>query len=250
MKKVVKILLVIIIIVVIGFLCFLLQRQKNKNVELENKTAQLENRLNDMESQKDESNNTEQSNISNNTTKNDENTAKEAIKKALKDNEWLKNNIYVDELAKYYEESGKENWIEDAKQCTNFIEMESTNKNPIVILVYDIPWAGQIGYFITYSNGSVKVEEIIRFDYSEIRMNPETKTILVEDANLSEQYVYRINSNKLEKIAESKLNMDDETLTYYIDNKSVSYEKYQKYIEGCEKASIQLTNANVDKYIK
>ena len=241
MKKVVKILLVIIIIVVIGFLCFLLQRQKNKNVELENKTAQLENRLNDMESQKDESNNT---------TRNDENTAKEAIKKALKDNEWLKNNIYVDEFAKYYEESGKENWIEDAKQCTNFIEMESTDKNPIVILVYDIPWAGQIGYFITYSNGSVKVEEIICFDYSEIRMNPETKTILVEDANLSEQYVYRINSNKLEKIAESKLNMDDETLTYYIDNKSVSYEKYQKYIEGFEKASIQLTNANVDKYIK
>lgn len=277
MGKKAKIIIVILSMLVFGLIAFIVTDKfiLNKDGEDSSKTSSknntdntssvVKNNINEEENKVSEEKNKEEKLTP--TTVDPAQT--EAVKKALKDKEWLEDNVLVQEDENY-------NDIEDiGTQVVNFIVCKSNDKIPIIVIQVS---AEDIRYskimLVTYSESERKV---IATKINEGHIYHGAYTV---DANKcvvnslfmhggSEAMIYHSVANgKLKFIGGYGTNAEygdgEEVLKYFIHKESmydepeyISKDEYEKYKASLNESQYnfveigtELNDANVDKYIK
>lgn len=217
---------------------------KNYEKELEktlnNVASQVENTVNNELKE----NKTTENNNNNNTSVN---TANEAIRKALKDESWLKENV----LPEYFKQS--EDWaIENQKHTdTYFAKMASINGNPAYLVCSECASGSQYARVVTYKDGKVVASsKTVSGEYSFIKADLNKHIVTVTNEPTGITSVYRIEGTEFVKYAKADLDYSNDTLYYYVNDEKVSKEKYEAQIKDCVEVKTSLTNENIDKYVK
>ena len=225
MKKAGKIILIIIIILLVAGIgyggYFLFDKLNVANNEINDLKTQIANY-----GEKEKSENTIENNKSNENSSenNDEDKANDAIRKALKDKQWVRENcVYSEEAKNLY-----------------FLKI---NDKPEYIISYPVDEYGDSTYavIIRYQNGKVRVSEnIAGGDYSTVKINLENLMIRCENQSSGQLEYYII------------ANGDFMLLDSYEPISSGEYgadqKKYNKY--NFEEIKTELTDSNIDKYVK
>lgn len=171
----------------------------------------------------------------------------EAIKIALKDENWRKNNI----LPEYF--SNNDEYSKDLQKATKiyFAKMSDVDGNPVYLVnVTEGLAGGNYAKAVTYKDGKVVVSKNpATGEYSFLKADTTKNIITITNDPTNQTAVYKIDNNEFVKFAYSKLNYNDDTLYYYVNDENVSYGRFQDYIENCSELIIELTDENIDKYV-
>lgn len=181
-------------------------------------------------------NNTITENTVNNVVENEKKiTADEAYKKALLDENWVKENLYLKEscFGKTIDSSLKQN--------VKFIRAKSEDfSNPIVLIYTECKKKTSCQCFImTYSNGEIQVNSldsaIGHSSHVAYGVNIRNKVLYKKSVySLSEEYqIFMFTENGATKkytIKEQK-NQNSSSITYYINEKKSTKEEYEKIKE-------------------
>lgn len=287
MKKSIKIILIIvcvILILVIGIGVFFIVKQKNEVENLQNELQNLqadssltENTTNEQSNSIDNSadeNKSTDKNITNKNEKNNEKNStdtekdnttdnttnpKDEIKKCLRDKNWLKQNAYINEDGKVFDDSD-----------ITFAVCKSSNDNPVVILdtVSEKALINQV-VLVTYKNGEVTSEIINQGHYSHGGFMVDLNKCVVETTfdhmGNSAIGLQDISNGNIKYIGGYGYETDgsDQPSKYYLnkndfgENTEVSKQEYETYKSSLNinqykfvDINTKLNNGNIDKYIK
>lgn len=242
MKKSSKIILIIVsilIIVAVGVGVGLLVKSSNKKIAvLENEIAELkeknENKTNNTNVVESTSNETDKANV--------------AIKAAMKDEEWLKNNVFNENNEVYYEQYGTD-WYESAKQQLYFAKLHNIDNEPAYIITQTLPDACKAAVIVTYNNGSVKVINVPIFYNCFVQADFNTNIIKIIGDAEGDVDLYKIENGELVKFAYTQYNGIDEYC--YVGDECVSSDKFETYTKGdFNDITTKLTDSNIDLYVK
>ena len=200
-----------------------------------------ENTLKKVENQNENTqNNTDDAN---NTSEDKTKVANEEIRKALKDKDWLEKNIYYRYNSEY--NGGKKEMI------VTFAKVHSIDGNPAYFIdVTERMVDSHSMYLITYKDGKVYLSKPVSGEYSVITADLNRNIVAIENDPTGITSVYKIENGEFVEFAKADLNYNDNTLYYYVNGENVSYGRYKSYIEGCVEITTELTNENIDKYVK
>ncbi len=234
MKKVIVSVLVVLLIMVVGlggwYLFDSIQKEKNKNAELENRLIELKT-------------------ISN--VENKKINANEEIKKVLKDDNWISNNIRKVNYSK-------------GESVINFIKLSDIDGMPAYLIAWDYSdldknERGRLVYVVSY-NG----EKIV---LSNKALNPFIDGMGILEVNTVKNYivttgdaegdssVYSIDKTEFNKIASATYNPlsnnKNDSMEYFNGKgDKIDGTKYSEYLVDLEEVKMELTNNNIDKYVK
>ena len=223
MKKNIKILIVILcltILVLIVFFIFNKNKVNTINVVENNSIANTAN------------------------TDEEVNDVNEAIRKALKDKEWLIENI-IDDFDK--KEENQENYLKMALDSIRFAKLKS-DKPIYIIQRGSNEGQGTALMLIEYEYATVIVKELLTAEYSSFKIDFNKNVVsVIHDVIPYEKY-YEIKDNNLVLIAEA----DEDTATYKINDKTVSVEEFKEFKNkyNFEEIQIKLTEENIEQYVK
>ena len=154
-----------------------------------------------------------------------------AIRKALKDKSWLKENeiLLSDEVL-----SG----FPGLTAIYHIIKLNNIDGVPAYLVSSGFEGNNTYVHLVTYKNGSVIVSErSAGSDYTEITVDVNKNIIKAENMSVGYLTYYKIEDNDI-------IQTD-----YYTDeNLDEANQKYQDY--NFEEISIELTNENIDAYVK
>lgn len=278
MGKKAKIIILILSMLVFGLVAFIVTDKfiLNKNSDDTSKTSSKNNT--DKTSSVARNNTTEEGNTTSKEEKKNEEKVTpttdnpkqvEAVKKALKDKEWLANNVLVQDDENY-------NDIENiGTQDVNFIVCKSNDKTPIVVIQVD---AEDIRYskviLVTYSESEGKVvvakinEGHIYHGAYSVDANKCVVNTLFRHGGSEAMIYHSVANGELKFIGEYGTNAefenDEEVLKYFIHKETmydepeyISKDEYEKYKASLNESQYnfveigtELNDANVDKYIK
>lgn len=223
MKKAGQIILIIIIILLVAGIgyggYFLFDKLNVANNEINDLKTQISN------SQKSENNANTNENVVENNSNNDSDSknsdeANEAIKKALKDKNWLKTNVSADEDHTYY-----------------FMKLNNKPEYIVRSQVMD----SSIAVIVSYKDGKVKAsKEHAGVDYCEVTVDSTNNIIKSENMSTGILTYYKISNGEIIELDSYET---DENGEYSADQK-----KYDKY--NFEEIKTKLTDSNIDKYVK
>ena len=264
MKKSVKILIVVLCLIIVGLVTFIvadkvINTKKEESINNEsNNVIVAENNNNEIESSNTTSTkvtdtNQGENNNSNNATTTNE-TAIEAIKKALKDDNWIKENVSTD-------------WenLEKQQQELTFICLKKDN-DEIPIIIVNCFIEGNVynkATLVTYDRGKIKTETICDGYMRDLEVDPNNKILEVTDCHGG---VWTYDYSKVESKSVSfiewisePVDEDYEISGYHYGTENESneitkeeFDKIKNKYDGYSFVSIEtkLTNENIDKYIK
>ena len=252
MKKSVKILIVVLFLIIAGLVTFIvvdksiLTKRDEKSINEENNTIIAEN-SNKSEGNiilKEDNNNNSAGSNTNTIKKSETDEANEAIRKALKDETWIENNIISDE--------DKEQGIQAknlARETICFAKLKSNT--PMYIITCGVNWdQGKELSLITYENENVIVRHLLNKEYSSYEVDLNKNIIAVIPSVAGGSY-YEIKDNKAVMFADIEGEVDyDEK--YYYKNEECTKGEFEKKINmyDFKEITTKLTKENVYKYVK
>ncbi|MBQ3409708.1 MAG: hypothetical protein IJH12_11000 [Clostridia bacterium] len=206
-------------------------------------------------------------NITNTTKQNDDETkiANDAIKKALKDDTWIKNNVFTKPMSEsfsVYKSMYGNDWYSYAKESMVLAKI-STGNVPMYIVGVVNPAASEDYYLVTYKDGNVIVNKIPHSDYAFSTFDL-YNNVVQSEADYGTEYYGFDNNDGYMLIAEThydEVQVDDGNgnntntslnVTYKINNEIVSADTFKKFEEkyNFKKIETKLTDENIDKYVK
>ena len=188
-------------------------------------------------------NNTDNTKDTNNTSEDKTKVANEEIRKVLKDKDWLEKNVYY--RFNNQENGGKKNMI------VTFAKVHSIDGNPAYFIdATERMVDSHSAYLITYKDGKVHVSKPVSGEYSAITADLNRNIVAIENDPTGITSVYMVENGEFVEFAKADLNYEDDTLYYYVHGENVSYGRYKQYIENCVEIKTELTNENIDKYVK
>ena len=259
----------ILVIAVMGVYIYMQdQNAKLEVAKLEEDKASLQNTVNELQGKVDEvanivnetptmsSDNVKENTATNQRSNNQSNTAVDEVKKSLKDESWLKKNIYIQKS-----ESSEKN-ITD--QIMNFIVCKGDDVPVIIVEVESQSARFRKSILVTYENNSVKAEKICEshIDHGNTQVDANKNVVNVSFAHMGDEW------SKLEKITGGniqfigKYRADNNNFRYFIsentekNEKEVTETEYENYKNSLERQynfvdiTTKMTNQNIDKYIK
>lgn len=236
MKKlgnVVVVLLIILLTAIVGFGGWYFvkrDRESSEKIEkLENQIANLNNKENNaVENNKDD-------NSKNNKTE----EANEAIRKALKDENWVAENIS--------EKNVKLSDNETYPANIYIYKMGNDEETPVYIAVTRI-LDGFTVQVVTYKNGEVIVSKAsVNGEYSFIKVNTKSNQIAIVNDPTNEGKIYQIIGSEFSVIGYNYENEQTYKNGYYqLYGKEVSKNEYEKVINEMEE--VEIYDNNVDNY--
>lgn len=231
MKKAGQIILIIIIILLVAGIgyggYFLFDKLNVANNEINDLKAQISNSTKSENALENNENVVENSSKDNNTSKNNSNSknsdeANEAIKKALKDKSWIKANVSI----------GEEN-----DETYYFMKLNDKPEYIVRSKIMDSSSA----VVVSYKDGKVKAsKEHAGSDYCEVTVDSTNNIIKSENMSAGMLTYYKISNGE---IVEQDSYEPNENGEYGADQK-----KYDKY--NFEEIKTELTDSNIDKYVK
>lgn len=261
MKKSVKILIVILCLVIVGLLAFIVVDKciLEKNNDSSNTIATektLTNATNNNNSTSNEISNevSEQNKITNNNSaeKSEIEVANEAIRNALKNEEWIKENVYCDHSGTFEGIYG-DNWYDEAKKnlvLGKVIDKEFTNPAYIVGSNYD-PAGSDFFVLIQYKDGKVTSEWVPEPDYAFATFDL-NKGVVCSTGDFHTTY-QKIKNGKFVEFARKEVeeDVDGEGVYYYNDIECTKMELEEHIKEyNFQRIQTKLTDENIDKYVK
>ncbi len=262
MKKSVKILIVVLCLIIVGLTGFIVwDKVINNKKDIDNTTNVTQNNAVTNSSESVSSANT--NNTTNQNANNDETKiANDAIKKALKDDTWIKNNVFTKPISESYKSMYGNDWYSYAKESMVLAKI-STGNVPMYIVGVVNPAASEDYYLVTYKDGNVIVNEIPHSDYAFSTFDL-YNNVVKSEADYSTEYYGFDNNDGYMLIAEThydEVQVDDGNgnntntslnVTYKINNEIVSADTFKKFEEkyNFKKIETKLTDENIDKYVK
>lgn len=228
--------LLIVIIAALGtgvwFLWISPQKENNKTGELESKADKLEV--------------TESNDKTENTVSNSENKeASEAIKSALKDDQWMGEHIRT--VGDIHGDNG-----------VTFKRLEDINEMPAYLVIWNVTTddggEGHLAYVVSYDGKNVIVsDQPLNAIRKTVEVNVEKNYVVTKEEAEGDTEVYSIEGTEFKKIAESVYNpeSDDEesSVIYYSNGKKIDSKQYEKYLSNLKEITTILNESNVDRYI-
>ena len=274
MDKKVKVIILILSMLIVGLITFIIvdkiiQNKKDeassattnqssvKNVSntvnntIDEKKNTVENKIDDKRENKDKKDN----------EKKEESTAASEVRKALKDENWLKKNIYVQDEEKITEGN-------IGTQDITFLVCKSNDKPIVVVqvLAEDVRYSKVI--LVSYNDGKVTAQKINQGHiyhgaYSADANKGVVCTEFMHGGSFATIY-FDVSSGSVKFIGEYSSEEDGNETQYFVHDKSmydegreISEEEYESYKEGLNEKQYnfveigtKLTNESVDKYIK
>lgn len=225
MKKAGKIILIIIIILLLAGVgyggYFLFDKLNVANNEINDLKAQIA----DYDEKEKNENTIENNKLDDNSWENDDkDKANSAIRKALKDKQWIMENCI---------------YSRDAKN----LYFSKINDKSEYIVSYPVGESGDSTYavIIRYQDGKVRVsEDVAGGDYSTVEIDLENLIVKAKNQSTGDLEYYRIANGDFLLIDSYEPSSPGE---YGADQK-----KYDKY--NFEEIKTELTDSNIDKYVK
>ena len=227
------------------------------NNTVNEKKNEVENKVDDKKEVK-ENTTTDEKKESN---KKVESTAASEVRKALKDENWLKKNIYVQDEEKITEGN-------IGTQNITFLVCKSNDKPIVVVqvLAEDVRYSKVI--LVSYNDGKVTAQKINQGHIYHGAYSADTNkgvvcTEFMHGGSFATIY-FDVSSGSVKFIGEYSSEEDGNETQYFVHDKSmydegreISEEEYESYKEGLNEKQYnfveigtKLTNENVDKYIK
>lgn len=264
MDKKVKIIILVLSMLVVGLITFIVvdkvtsnKEQKSSNTEVSTNQTSSQTINNTNENKVDENKDDEKKED----RESKESVAISEVRKALKDKNWLKKNIYVQD-----DEGAADGDV--GEQEISFIVCKNSDKPIVVVqvLAEDVRFAKVI--LVSYSDGKVTAEKINQGHIYHGAYSVDANKCAVRSIYMyggTDGMIYHnIASGKVKFIgAYSREAMGDD-FSYFIKEKSmydegktVSKQEYEEYKSNLNESQYnfvdigtELTNENVDKYIK
>lgn len=271
MKKSVKILIGVLCLLIVGLVIFIVVdkiiNRKDKtptmnivaaenNTDKEDRTTPSENKTSD------KSDKNEISNTTNNITSTDETKiANAAIRKALKDKNWVRENVMAD-VPSYEEYGGSEydyNAMFESEQY--FAKITSINGMPAYLVISEIvSSASNTVTLVTYENGKVVCGTTqLEGEYSFVEADLNRNIVLIANDPTGDTDIYKIEGKKYKPILQIECDDIDNDgyadYKYFNNDVECSKEEYVKYLEEyrnkCDLVEVttKLTDENIDKYV-
>ena len=191
---------------------------------------------------------------SSNNTENETDKANEAIRKALKDEKWLQENIIMD----------NENLKDEDKTLTFICLKKEDDGTPLVIVSnrYYADWEKTV--LVSYKNSQVTTEVITDGSMRETLVDSNKNAIAVNDSHMgvTTTSFSKVENKKitfLEWVAAPYTEEDEIGYSHSIganDSQEITKEEYESILKKYYSSytfvpiDIELTNENIDKYVK
>ena len=178
--------------------------------------------------------------------------ANEAIRKALKDEDWLKENI----LPNYFNYTGEDfkKWQDNTKV---YLGKGKDIEGIPVYYVYVTSEMFRDLHLVTYKDGNVITSALgVKEKYGLVRVDLNTNTVITEtmgpddEGYTEDSRTYMIENNEFVEFAQLRVNENDGDIYCYVNGENVSYGRYKMYSENAVKLETELTNENIDTYVK
>lgn len=264
MKKSVKILIIVLCLIIVGLITFIVvDKVMNKSESPAtsiNDTGIVESNTSDSvnSNEKNSTNETEvaegnrtTNSISNNSEKE---IANEAIRKALKDEKWLQENIIID----------NENLKDEDKTLTFICLKKEDDGTPLVIVSnrYYADWEKTV--LVSYKNSQVTTEVITDGSMRETLVDSNKNAIEVNDSHMgvTTTSFSKVENKKitfLEWVAAPYTEEDEIGYSHSIganDSQEITKEEYESILKKYYSSysfvpiDIELTSENIDKYVR
>ncbi|MBP3708227.1 MAG: hypothetical protein J6J36_06445 [Clostridia bacterium] len=246
MKKSGKILVFILCLVIIALVTFIVVdkfaiEKNNNNTNTESNNAMIKDSVDNGTKNEIVKNNEKTKNeiVGDETENNKTKIANEEIKKVLKDESWLKENVKFN--------NGKEEEL-------TFAKMKNINGNPAyLIIAYDEASYNNNVVLVTYENGKIVVcKQYMEMGAGEVSVDLNKSIVCYTSDAEGEVEYYNIDNNKFVKFANTGYNADDGNIYYYVGGENVSYGRYNTLTEDINAVKIEtkLSNENIEKFVK
>lgn len=239
----------------------LIDKTTDNLLDNESSTDAKKSEVNTSENSTNEKNNKVSEKKENENKENTKSTAVSAVKDALKDEKWLKKNIYIQEDEKIVYGD-----IDD--QEIYFLVCKSNDKPIIIICVASENVKYTKIILVSYNNGKVTAEKIneghVYHGAYYVDANKCTvRTEYMHGGYYSTMY-HNVGNGSVKFVGAYSSEGDGENYKYFVREKSmyseeneISEQEYQKYKESLNESQYnfvgigtKLTNQNVDKYVK
>ena len=280
MKKSVKILIVILCLIIVGLVTFIvvdkvMNKDSNAN---ENNTGIVGSNTSDsvnnnVKNSTNETEIAEENRTTSSTSNNSEiEIANDAIRKALKDEKWVTGNLFGGAYISYEdwrkEQSGFDS-EETAKQIyknfcdseRNFAKITSINGMPAYLV--DMVATGANSHklnLVTYKNGKVVTSKNpIVTEYANVRADLNNNLIITMGDVEGVSEIYKIENNEFKGILYIEVEVGTDRYThdkYFYNGTECTENEYKSYCDEFQtkydfkEIKTELTNENIDKYVK
>lgn len=268
MKKSTKILIIILCLIILGLITFIIvDKAINKRGEIsylnvneaENNNTRNDNTQSEdnnlaINGQKPPIKNTEKNIDDTTESKNSDSEAIKAIKSALKDKNWIQDNIMIDS-----------DILNNTDQELTFMCLKKESDGTPIIILHNL---GNLSVYtksilVSYENGKVITEVICEGPMKGLEVDPNNRILKVVHAHMgvtesSYSKVVNKKTSFLESFGEPYI--DEPSVKYWHGNKNdeveeISKEEYKNLIKKYENYNFvsidtKLTDENIDKYIK
>ena len=185
--------------------------------------------------------------------------ANQAIRESLKDSEWIKQNIYGGYYKYYTKETTK----------ITFVKLANINGMPAYLVdVCDLSAGGNRVTLVTYKDGNVICgKSQLEMEYSNVWADVDKNIVMIGHGFDNE--IYEISDTDFKVIMQAKYDRSEtrglNEYVYFYDGVECTEEEYSSYLEEFQKnfnfinidaataeddAVIELTDENIDKYVK
>lgn len=273
MDKKVKIIILVLSMFVVGLVTFIVVDKvidkKDKSTANVASTNQSSNKtVNNIDNKVEKDENTVENKADEKKTDEEKKEVKDsasaAVRKALKDEEWLKKNIYVQDDENFMD------GVEVGEQVINFIVCKSDNKPIVVVevLAENIRYAKIV--LVTYKDGNVVAEKInqghIYHGAYSVDANRGVVCSNFMHGGTDAVTYHKVSGNGVKFIGTygREQTQEEGKYIYFVfdqsmdqERKEISEEEYNTYKEGLNEKQYnfveigtKLTKENVDKYVK
>lgn len=237
MKKTSSIILVVIIILLLGVIAAVGFLYLKNNGDSNKK-------INELEQQISEKKNNNLNNVvienkaENNSVDNKKSVANEAIKKALKDKEWIKKNI--NKVSNY-----------NGNIRNKFIKLKDIDNMPAYIIDSDFideHLPNHIVTIVTYKDGKVTILPN-RLIVQNVSIEIDEKNNYIKEIDEAEGFIslYKIVDSEFYCFASTGYDQNGE-IYIKLNDEDVDEKSLQPYVSGCRELTLELNDENIDKY--
>ena len=257
MKKSTQIILILVTILFVAAVVFGGYALVGKINDANNEINSLKNQISNYEN-KENVNTNESSNNVNSIPNSTDNSldANEAIKKALKDESWIKKNI----IPVMFEQN--DNVEELYNKHTFYFEKIENTEIPTYIVEAKDSYILEV--LVSYKDSKVTVSkkyiEVSAIENASANVDVQNKLVTeLPDSYDTKEKIYTIKNGEFEPVLNWEAGAVEngvETRNYYYEGKKIESEEYDKKVDEYTKkynfkeVSKKITNENVDKYVK
>lgn len=243
MKKSVKYIIILLCLVIVALVSYIVVSKNFNTKDSKKQENGIENNNTNIVTSNDNESELVKTDFIDDNTEDRNKDANEAIRNALKDKKWLEDNLYP---GYYFEDNDIKKYME-----VHFTKISNLDGNPAYLVnVSESMAAGQYVHVVTYKDGKVYVSKPVTGEYSDTMADVNNNVVTITNDPTGITSVYKIENGEFVEFARADLNYNDNTLYYYVNGENVSYGRYKSYIEGCVEITTELTNENIDKYVK